>query len=242
VEQGIRTFGAVLAALEDELDWELLGRTYCTGDGSTFFDEELRARVLEVGLRFADDLGARLRRGAPGRSLYLGAAVAELAPILAEHLVLDRTVHWLNVDDVELRELARALGRVGARLGLVLPLPRADPVSSVEPASCDHLWLVSVLTDPDAFPALHDALYGRAGTDQATGRGALDLERERARDLARDFLRRGARNCAVSTTDEELLILRPVAAELGLAFDVPEVSRVSAIVGDRVRLARLRGP
>src|SRR5688500_13153035 len=94
-------FGAVFAVLQAELDWRALGSAYCEGDASGFFDQELRARMLDTGLLWADDLASRLDAKGPRRSLYVGAAVAELAPILAEHLVLGREVRWFNLPGPE---------------------------------------------------------------------------------------------------------------------------------------------
>ncbi len=235
----VQLFGAVHAALELELDWELLGRAYCEGDASEFFDAALRERVLDTGLRLADELAGRFAADGPRRSLYLGAAVAELAPMLVEHLVLGREVIWINLAGEESSELARALNVVGAKLGVGLPVPSFDSLDRVDKASCDHLWMVSVLTDPDAFPALHDELYQRAGSDLATGRGSLSDDRRRANELCRGLLQRAASPCTLCSSDEELEVLGPLALAFGLQLEVPSVSRDSAIVGDQVRICRL---
>lgn len=230
-------FGAIYAQLEWELDWELLGRSYCDGDGSAFFDSRRRARILDTGLRLADDLAARLRARGPRQSLYVGAATAELAPILVEHLLLERKLVWLNVDSPEIRELARALGIVAARNAIELPLPVAK--LALGPGSCDHIWIVSVLTDPEHFPALHDDLYERVGGELAAGGGSLSEDLRRARELARTWLACAAAPCTLSTTDEELTLLAPLAAERGLRLEIPAQGRLSALVGDRVRLCSL---
>src|SRR6202008_5086530 len=88
----------------------------------------------------------------------------------------------------EPRAPARAPAGAAARLGLALPRPSFADVASVPPSSCDHLWMVSVLTDPDVFPALHDELYGRRGSALATHRGSAPDERLRAEDFRRAFL------------------------------------------------------
>jgi len=236
---GIEHFGAAWGELVRELDWERLGRTYCEGDGSTFFDDETVERVLETGLELVDDLVASLPRGGTGRSLYVGAAVAELPLVLAESLALGREVLWLNLPGEEVEELRRALHATGAKLGLDLPLPRTDALASIADGSCEHLWMTSVLTDPDAFPALHDALYERVGTELATGRGELAEDRARADALVRELLRKAAPPAIFSTTDEELEVVRPLLAEAGLDSRVPRSETTSAIVGDLVRLTRL---
>ncbi len=235
----VQLFGAVHAALELELDWKLLGSAYCEGDASEFFDAALRERVLDTGLRIADELAGRLAADGPRRSLYLGAAVAELAPMLVEHLVLGREVIWINLAGEELREIARALNVVGAKFGVSLPRPSFDALDRVDKASCDHLWMVSVLTDPDAFPALHDELYQRVGSDLATGRGSLSDDRRRADELGRALLERAASACTLCTSDEELMVLRPLTPQLDLQLEIPTSARSSAIVGDQVRICRL---
>jgi len=239
MNDALHTFGTAINALDAELNWELLGRAYCEGDGAGFFDAALRERIVDSGLSFADDLGRALG-DAPGCSLYLGAEIAELPLILAERLVLGRRVEWLNVDAPQTRELVRAVEAVSARMLVELPAPRVRALASIEPASCDHLWMVSVLTDPDSFPALHDALYERAGGPLATGRGSLDDDRHLAGALVEALLDRGAASCVLSTTDEEWTVVEPLVARRGW---VPRLARgggLSAIVGDRVRIRRLR--
>jgi hypothetical protein len=169
MDEALHAFAPQSTRSMRKLDWEVLGRSACEGDGTTFFDDEFRGRIFDTGLWFAGHLAGLLEEG--GRSLYVGAEIAELPVILAEHLVMKRRVEWLNIDCAPTTELARALRAVGARLGVELPLPRVDAVTDIEAASCDHLWLVSVLTDPDAFPALHDELYERGGGPLATVAG-----------------------------------------------------------------------
>lgn len=239
VNDAAKSFGAALGALDSELDWELLGHSYCEGDGSDFFDAELRANILDTGMRFAEDIGSALEN-TRGRSLYLGAEIAELPLILAEHLVLGRRVEWRNIDCAQTRELVRAIVAVGARLALELPQPSTEGLEAIEPASCDHLWMVSVLTDPDSFPALHDLLYERARGPLATGRGSLVEERRRAEALVEQWLDRAAARCVLSTSDEERSLVEPLVARRGWRLEFARGGRLSAIVGDRVRIGSLR--
>jgi len=239
VDEALHKFGSSLSAILAELDWELLGRSYCEGDGSDFFDDELRASILDTGLLFADDIASALG-GARGTSLYLGAELAELPVILAEHFVLGRKIEWLNLECAQTSEITRTLRAVGAKLGLELPLPEVRALSSITPGSCDHLWMVSVLTDPDGFPALHDELYERTGSELATGRGVLAQDRERAEKLVEDLLERSAPGCVLSTSDEERVLIEALVARRGWRLEFAEGGRLSAIVGDLVRIGRLR--
>ncbi|HUR27262.1 MAG TPA: hypothetical protein VM509_03690 [Planctomycetota bacterium] len=236
-DAAVQRFGAVMAGLESELDWELLAAEYCEGDSRGFFDEARRLLVLDTGLRFADELAEKL--AANGKSLYLGAAVAELPCLLVESLVLGREVHWLNLESGELRELRRALAAVAERTGIALPAPSAAGLLSVAPSSCDHLWMVSVLSDPDHFPALHDELYERRGGELGTGRGVLEDDARRAEDLVVALLSRATSTCTLTTSDEELGFLHEIVQRLGWTIEIPEASRTSALVGDEVRHCRL---
>ncbi len=223
-----RAFGAALVALHEELDWPLLERLYCWDEGDGFFGADAREALIEAGLLVASGLAeqlAALPAAGPARSLYVGAAVAELAPMLCEALVLGREVRVVNLPGPEADELNRALAAVGVPLAI-----ETDPVD----APVDHLWVVSVLTDPEAFPALHDALYERSG-DDAVGGGDEATERARAAELVTRWTAGLRAPAVLSTTDEELPFFRAEAAARGARLDVPRAARLSPIVGDAIR-------
>ncbi|MBL8862497.1 MAG: hypothetical protein JNK02_10865 [Planctomycetes bacterium] len=243
MEDRQQLFGAVLGSIQDELDWERLGRAYCEGDGSSFFDDESRERWLDAGLLIADELAQHLPRGR-GRSAYIGAALAEIPVLLVESLVLGREVVWVNLPGDEIQELERVLRLVGERRGLELPLPSNAPIESLPQHVFDHVWLVSVLTDPEHFPALHDELYERHGTVLATNRGALAAERARAEQLAGAVLALAADGALLTTSEEELAVLLPLARARDRVLRPLDRHRrgprpVSGIVGDVVRFLRL---
>lgn len=242
VERASR-FGAALVAIERELDWQLLGRLYCWDDGDDFFSDEDRAAIRECGLLFAVDVAealATLPDADGGRSIYVGAALAEIAPILCETLVLGRRVEALALPGAETDELNRALSNVAASLGLELPRIGTTSLRELPAACADHAWLVSVLTDPESFPALHDRLYGRVGTSLATGRGDVAAEQETAELLVDDLLERLRSDSVLHTTDDELALVRRGCARRGFTCEVSDRARTSAIVGDYVRCCRLR--
>jgi len=241
-ERRTERFAAALVELDRELDWSALGRAYCWSGGDDFFAPPDRAALRDAGLAFAADVGDALaaldgarRAAGPGRSLYLGAALAELAPMLFERLVLDREVVAVSLAGAETAELGRALAAVGARLGVELVAIGTDGIPARCRGTCDHLWMVSVLTDPEAFPALHDRLYGREGGPDAVGGGELEEELGRARDLLDGLLGCARRPALLTTTDEE----RELLADRGLALSVPPTARLSPVVGDPVRVCRL---
>jgi hypothetical protein len=234
-------FAAALLQLEAALDWPALGHSYCHEGGEHFFDDEAREAIRDTGLRLAADLAQELERlppHGPGRSLYVGAALAELAPMLCETLLLGREVVAVSLPGTETDALNAALREVLSPLSapsLQIVSPGAPEVSG----AFDHGWLVSVLTDPDAFPALHDELYERRGTDLATNRGDNAADRERATTLVSGLLDRLQLPCLLTTTDEELEVIRPLCQERGLPLTVPADARLSGIVGDPIRLCRI---
>ena len=237
-DEASRRFAAACVELEDELDWKLLGAQYCEGDARDFFDQAARANLREAGLRFAGDLAEALA-SARGHSLYLGAGLFELTPVLCETLVLGRTARAFTLPGREVDELNRSLAAVQRRLGFDLPRYETGGLDPRNVGRCDHGWLVSVLTDPERFPALHDQLYERKGSALATGRGDLGRERERARRLVGRLLDCLAPPCRLTTTDEELGIVGEVCADRELQLEVPDAARLSAIVGDPVRFCRV---
>ncbi len=234
---GLHLYAAAVGELELELDWELLGRAACEGDGSAFYDAALRERILDTGFRLAQELGGSLEPG--GKSLYVGAEVAEFPQILAECLLLDRRVEWLNLACDAAVEMARALGEVGAKLGVELPRPRADGIDRLGRARFDHLWLVSVLTDPDHFPALHDELYQRRASALATGRGDLVAERSAAVALIDALLERARKNCLISASEEEWTLVEPRIRGRQWQLEFLPGQLTTACVGDVVRFARV---
>ncbi len=243
---GPELFATALGELEAELDWERLGDLYCHEGGEAFFTPGQIEAQTEAGLLIAAGLGEALAGATAdgGRSLYVGAALAELAPALCEVLVLGRQVVLVNLPCPEVDELDRALAAVGVRLGRPLPRLHTGQLATL-PGTFDHGWLVSVLTDPDAFPALHDRLYGRLhGRTAADGTGRGDPEREErpATRLMGELVARLDPPALLTTTDEELGFATAACRARGWRLDVPSEGRLSAIVGDVVRHCRVVSP
>ena len=230
-------FAACYCTLLDELDWTLLGQLYCYEGGEHFFDEERRAHILEVGLRSAAELGESLQRIDSGAraSLYVGASIAELGPMLFETLVTGRTVDARNLPGPEADELNRALAAAEERSGSRLPRIVTEPLVGRDRA-CDHIWFVSVLTDPEAFPALHDELYERRGTPDATGTGDLDDERRRAQELIEAALDRAATPFLWTSSVDELGLVAGRCTARRMGLEALDGLWTSPIVGDDVRV------
>lgn len=230
----IQRFGAVLAELDATIRWEVLEPVYCSGDANGFFDEERRGAIVDAGLKLASEIGEQLRPG--GKSLYVGAAVAELAPMMFEAIVLNRKVAWITLDGPEAKELTRAIKNIDSHL----PTPRTGEWRGADLRPRDHVWMTSVLTDPEAFPALHDRLYKRQGTKDAVRGGKPKRERELAVELVRNALAAAAKDTLLCTTDEELEVWGPIVQEDGGSLKAAPTGRTSGLVGDVIRFCQLR--
>ncbi len=235
-EPGLDRLVRVLTALEEELDWTSLGGHYCHEGGEHFFPEEQRAAIRDAGLAVATDLAPLLQPG--GASHYLGAALAELAPIFFETLVLERAVHWTLLEDAEYEELWRATQLVARGEGCELPLP--EPAGSTPAPPVDHLWCTSVLTDPIVFPALHDELYQRRREGDALPPGELARNRRAAEELVAHGLAPLHPPAWISTSDEELPFFERACAARGWSLAVPDRGRLTGIVGDVLRHCAVR--
>lgn len=226
-------FAAALCEVEAEIDWSRLEPVYVEGEAAGFFSAEQLGAQRDAGLLFASDLATDLAESA-GASLYLGAGVAELAPALFECLGFGRAVHWVTLPGPEAAELARAFETVGERMGERFPQIQTDPLRPAPAPFCDHLWMVSVLSDPVAFPALHRSVYGK----KAPRAAALDADRRRARSLLRAAFTHLTPPALVHTTNEELELVRQAASERHGRLVTDELGRLSPIVGDVVRRSR----
>ncbi|MEZ6016701.1 MAG: hypothetical protein R3F49_16405 [Planctomycetota bacterium] len=236
----IDRFGAAVAAAEEALAWRELEPLYCEGDARGFFDEDRIEHMRDTALAVSSDLAELYERQAKQerparRTLFIGAAVAELWIVLFERIVLKRRYAWVNLPGVEARALDAALAAAEPHAGTDLPRLKTAAWNRAEIGPVDHLWLCSVLTDPERFPALHDELYGRIGSPEAIGGGHPKRERGFARDLVlRSFECLGTEGL-VTTTDEELAVLRPLAREVDATLDAPQHGQTSALVGDVLR-------
>lgn len=233
----VARFGAALGALDAEIDWDVIASVVCEGEAEGFFSDERREAMLDAGLKHAADVGEALEslRG-PERSLYVGASVAELAPIAFEAIVLGRKVRWVTLDGPDTAELARAFAAVDG----ALPKPHIGRWAPDEIGRVSHVWMASVLTDPDAFPALHDELYARRGTKAAVGGGRPKAERRTARDLVDRCLDALASPSALVTTSaEELAVWEPAIEARGWRAEAAVKGRLSGLVGDVLHQVRV---
>ena len=132
------------------LDYGALGPVYCYEGGDEFWRAK-RGPCERLGSRIAVLL--RRKVGRNGRSLYVGAGVAELPALVMETVGLGRTVEPYNLRRAEVTALNRACRSIP------LTFHAVDAASAK--GRFDHLWMVSVLNDPERFPHLSPLSYGR---------------------------------------------------------------------------------
>jgi len=135
----------------NRLDYKRLESVYCYEGGDEFWQTK-RAPCRRLGTKVAEALLRKLSPG--GRSLYVGAGVTELPALLAEAIELGRQVEPYNLRRSEVSILNRACH------GLPIHFHALD--ASRAQGRFNHIWIVSVLNDPERFPHLSPLSYGRA--------------------------------------------------------------------------------
>ena len=138
-----------IAEVFNQIDLQKLGPVYCYEGGDEFWKAK-RAPCERLGINLSQALLRKLPQG--GRSLYVGAGVAELPCLLAEAIELDRQVEPYNLRRSEVTVLNRACDGTPVKF-------RATTAEQAK-GTFDHLWIVSVLNDPERFPDLSPLSYG----------------------------------------------------------------------------------
>ena len=141
----------VIRQIFKSLDYARLGPIYCDEGGEAFWDAHQKP-CERMGVKLATQLKERL--SSKGQSLYIGAGVAEIPPLVMEILDLGRTIQACNLR----KEEVDTLNHVCQKFGLTFNLTDAQMVKG----TFDHIWIVSVLNDPEQFPELSALSYGRA--------------------------------------------------------------------------------
>lgn len=135
----------------NHLDYKRLESVYCYEGGDEFWRKK-REPCRRFGTTVAEAFVQKLPRG--GRSLYIGAGVAELPVLIAESMDRQRHVEPYNLRRSEVTVLNHACRAIPVRFF-------ARDASSAR-GRFDHLWMVSVLNDPERFPHLSPLSYGQA--------------------------------------------------------------------------------
>ena len=168
------------------------------------------------------------------RDLLVAHASSGLGKRLAQQIQPLTDIEQIDRLIAETTELNRALEVVERETGVALPRINTQPCPTQN--RYDLLWMVSVLTDPDAFPALHFHCYEREDTEGIVRPGQLDEEGEHAEEWTRDLLGQLALPGVLVTTDEEFGFFKAAAVANSRSLVVPQQGRLSGIIGDLVRI------
>ncbi len=209
------------------LDYGRLAPIYCDEGGDEFWAAK-RGLCQRLGMKLARALLPRL---APdGASLYVGAGVAEIPLVAMECLDLGRRVVACNLRKKEVLVLNRACA------GLPIRFQHRDAGSVKE--RVDHLWLVSVLNDPERFPELSTLSYGRANPVTFDARKFLPQQRTVA-TLVDRCLSRLTVPGLVTTTVEEAVWVAEWCHRKGIRYRIDRRTFASPTVGDPICLVRI---
>ena len=206
----------------DRLDYDALGPVYCYEGGDEFWRVK-RGPCDRLGSRVAVVLRRKLRRG--GRSLYVGAGVAELPALIMETLELGRTVEPHNLRRAEVGALNRACHSIPLTFHMV------DAASAK--GRFDHLWMVSVLNDPERFPYLSPLSYGR-GNPLTLDPLKLGKERRIVRALVARCMGKLTKPGFVTTTTEEVQWIAEWCHRHRVPYRVGKHDYPTALVGDPI--------
>jgi hypothetical protein len=204
------------------LDYGALGPVYCHEGGEEFWRAK-RGPCTRLGSRVAVVLKRKLKRG--GRSLYVGAGVSELPALIMETVELCRTVEAYNLRRAEVVALNDACHLIS------LAFHPADATSAK--GRFEHLWMVSVLNDPERFPQLSPLSYGR-GNLLTLEPLKLDRERRIVRALVASCMEKLTRPGLVTTSTEEVLWIAEWCHQHRVPYLVGKRCYPTALVGDPI--------
>ena len=216
-----------VAEVFERLDFQRLAAVYCYEGGDEFWTSK-REPCRRLGLRIGQALLARLSTG--GRSLYVGAGVAELPALLVESLDLHRTVLPCNLRRSEVAALNRACR------GLPLRFHATD--AGKAGGTFDHLWVVSVLNDPERFPHVAALSYGRAVPLTFKVRRFV-RERNVLRVLVNRCMAKLRLPALVTTSVEEVNWIADWCHRKGVPYRVERRQFQTAVVGDPICLLKV---
>ncbi len=217
----------VIAQIFARLDYRKLGPIYCDVGGQAFWRDR-REPCRRLGIRLAEVLRLRLAPG--GKSLYVGAGVAEIPVLAMEVLELTRQVVPCNLRRGEVDILNRACEH--------LPVRFLKQEAASTRGRFDHLWIVSVLNDPERFPELSALSYGRADPAKFKPR-RFEAERKQVQRLASVCLSKVTRPGLVATSVEEIPWITDWCARRSVRCVVEEKDYPTAIVGDPICFIRI---
>ena len=213
----------------EHLDYQKLGMIYCEEGGDAFWKDR-REPCRMFGIALAEVLLNRLKFG--GKSLYVGAGVAEIPVLFMETVDLERHVDACNLRADEVAVVNRACKELPVRI------VASDARS--QRGSYDHLWIVSVLNDPEQYPNASALGYGRANPVTFDPTAFLE-ERTQIMALAKACLEKLTLPALVSTSVEEIPWITNWCDRHKIRYVVEDEDYRTAIVEDPVCLIRVGG-
>jgi len=211
-----------IANVFHRLEYRTLGRVYCYEGGEEFWKAK-RNLCRRLGIRVGEALLRRLKPG--GRSLYVGAGVAELPALLVESFDLQRDVYPCNLRRSEVISLNRTCRE--------LPVRFSDKDAGEAKGRFDHLWIVSVLNDPERFPHVAPLSYGRA--DPVTFNPTLfQKERKMVQSIVDRCMPKLSLPGLVTTSTEEVIWIADWCHRKKIPYLVERRHYPAALVGDPV--------
>jgi hypothetical protein len=216
------TANGAVARIFSRLDYRKLGPIYCYEGGDTFWRRK-REPCVRLGKAVAQGLLHRLPPG--GRSLYVGAGVAEIPSLVVEILDLHRSVVPYNLRRAEVISLNQSC--------TTIPLRFQAKDASMASGTYDHVWIVSVLNDPERFPHLSPLSYGRA--DPVSFNPArFERERRLARRIVNRCLPKLTLPGLVTTSVEEVVWIADWCHRHRVPYLVERRAYPTALVGDPI--------
>ncbi len=211
-----------IAQVFNRLDYKRLESVYCYEGGDEFWRKK-REPCRRLGSKAADALIRKLSPG--GRSLYVGAGVTELPALIAEAIELQRHVEPYNLRRSEVGILNRACR------GLPIKFLALDASSAQ--GRFDHIWMVSVLNDPERFPHLSPLSYGRA--DPVTfDPVSFQKDRRTVQAIVNRCMPKLRLPGLVTTSTEEVIWIADWCHRHKVPYRVEQKQYPTALVGDPI--------
>jgi hypothetical protein len=217
----------LIADVFDRLDYKRLEPVYCYEGGDEFWRAK-RKPCERLGINLSQALLKKLPRG--GRSLYVGAGVAELPCLLAESMDHQRTVEPYNLRRSEVAALNRACS------GLPVKFLSRDAASAR--GRFDHLWIVSVLNDPERFPDLSPLSYGNANP-VTFNPGKFEQQRRIVQSIVDQCMPKLGLPGLVTTSTEEVVWIADWCHRHRIPYRVERKQYPTALVGDPICLIKV---
>lgn len=218
---------ALIRETYSQLDYKTLGKIYCYEGGDEFWRAK-RKPCERLGINLARALLRRLPRG--GRSLYVGAGVAELPVLLTEAIELQRQVEPYNLRRSEVTILNRACRGTPVRFHA--------RTAAEAGGKFDHLWMVSVLNDPERFPDLSPLSYGNANP-VTFNPARFQQERRIVQAIVNRCMPKLSLPGLVTTSTEEVVWIADWCHRHGVPYRVDRKQYSTALVGDPICLIKV---